>query len=60
MHNIRRISSKDGLSMECGVQLVEAGVNGSKPADTTAAAADLLTEMAALEQVWDPTPALHF
>ena len=46
--------------MECGVQLVEAGVNGSKPADTTAAAADLLTEMAALEQVCDPTPTLHF
>lgn len=33
------------------MQLVEEGLNASKPGDTTAAAAALITEMAALEQV---------
>lgn len=41
------------------MQLVEEGLNASKPGDTTAAAADLLTEMATLEQVWTLPQPLH-
>lgn len=33
------------------VQLVEEGLNGSKPVDTTSAVAELVTQMAALHQV---------